>query len=166
MKVSLSGILPELHWSSNEVPGGGRYVAEGWRGSLIQLRGNICWTCSASNAVGRLLWTAVGDSAGWRAIRRTHAAHAAQSGCSWHCTKSEWRPHDRGELKEKTQTDTANTLQTPPRTSTVDTAHEQIRNTRANTKTLPRPTLHRRGHVQRSTDVNPPHAKKHRTTRN
>ena len=35
----------------------------------------------------------------------------------------------------------------------------QIGNTHANTKTLQRPTLHRRGHAQCSTDFNPPHAK-------
>ena len=97
MNVLLSGILPERDWSGNDVPSGGRYVAEGWRGSLIQIRGdweeflcsafgfpyrnaagNMCWMCSASNAVGRLLWTAVGDSAGWRATRRTHAACVAE----------------------------------------------------------------------------------------
>ena len=38
----------------------------------------MCWMCSASNAVGRLLWTAVDDSAGWRATRRMHAAYVAE----------------------------------------------------------------------------------------
>ena len=70
MNVLLSGILPERDWSGNEVPSGGRHVAEGWRGSLIQIRGdweflcsvfrfpywnaagNMCWMCSATNAVG------------------------------------------------------------------------------------------------------------------
>ena len=72
----LLGILPGRDWSGNEVPGGERYVAEGWRESLIQLRGdweflcavfrfpywnaagNLCWMCSATNAVCCLLWTA------------------------------------------------------------------------------------------------------------
>ena len=40
--------------------------------------GNMCWMCSAANRVGRLLWTAVGDSAAWRATRRTHAAYVAE----------------------------------------------------------------------------------------
>ena len=70
-------------------------MAEGWRGSLIQIRGdweflcsvfrfpccnaagNMCWMCSAANT-GRLFWTAVGDSAGLRATRRTLAAYVAE----------------------------------------------------------------------------------------
>ena len=117
--VLLSGILPDRDWSGNEVSSGGRYVAEGWRGSLIQIRGdweflcsvfrfpywnaasNMCWMCSASNAVGRLLWTAVGESAFWRATKRTHAAHVAEllaqrrpvprcSAWSWVCCRASW----------------------------------------------------------------------------
>ena len=70
-------------------------MAERWRGSLIQIRGdweflcsvfrfpccnaagNMCWMCSAANT-GRLFWTAVGDSAGLRATRRTHAPYVAE----------------------------------------------------------------------------------------
>ena len=96
MNVWLLGILQHRDWICNEVSSGGRYVAEGWRGSLIQIcgdwwflcsvfrfpfwnaAGNMCWMCSGSNAVGRLLWTAVGESAGWRATKRTHAAHVAE----------------------------------------------------------------------------------------
>ena len=40
MNVLLSGILPERDWSGNDVPSGGGYVAEGWRGSLVQIRGD------------------------------------------------------------------------------------------------------------------------------
>ena len=42
---------------------------------------------------------------------------------------------------------------------TPPTNKNQTRNTHANTKTLPRATLHRRGRAQCSTDFNPPHAK-------
>ena len=81
-------------------------------------------------------------------------------GCSWHCTKSERRPHDRGELKKHRLT--RRTLcrrhhEHPPHTP--PTNENQIRNTHSNTNTLPRPTLHRRGHAKCSTDFNPPHAK-------
>ena len=44
--VLLSGILPDRDWSGNEVSSGGRYEAEGWRGSLIQIRGDWEFLCS------------------------------------------------------------------------------------------------------------------------
>ena len=104
MNVLLSRILPERDWGGNEVPGGGRYVAEGWRGSLIQIRGdweflcsvfrfpywnaagNMCWMCSATNEVGRLLWTAVGDRAGWRATKLTWPSSSRSEGQCLPCS--------------------------------------------------------------------------------
>ena len=94
MNVLLSGILTDWDWSGTR-SAKWRALCEGERGNLIQIRGdwflcsvfrfpywnaagNMCWMCSAANRVGRLLWTAVGDSAAWRATRRTHAAYVAE----------------------------------------------------------------------------------------
>ena len=61
MNVLLSGILPDRHWSGNEVSSGRRYVAEGWRGGLMQIRGDWEFLCSVFrfacwNAAGNMSW--------------------------------------------------------------------------------------------------------------
>jgi len=83
----LTGISPEVDWAQREIGGGGDYIAGGFRGAVVQLRGDwefycqifkfpywheaerMCWLCKASNTIERLLWTSVGADAGWRSTR-------------------------------------------------------------------------------------------------
>ena len=71
---------------------GGEYIAQGWRGALVQVRGdwellanhlgmpswshkaNMCWLCQASGDEPGRLWHDMGPSAGWRLTKRTHGS--------------------------------------------------------------------------------------------
>ena len=88
MNVLLSGVTPEAEWSGKPLASGGRYIAEGWRGALCQIRGDwqffcelfgfptwnsavsMCWMCGASSTIEGLLWTDFSEAAGWRAVRK------------------------------------------------------------------------------------------------
>ena len=70
MNVLLSGILPERDWSGNDVPGGGGYVAERWRGSLIQR--SSC-ALSSDSRTGTQLAMCAGS-----AVRRTQSVSSGQ----------------------------------------------------------------------------------------
>lgn len=92
MNCLLTGITPSIDWDLKEMHGGRRYIAEGWRGALIQVRGdweflanvvglphwgagdNMCWMCHASNTDPALKWQDGSAEAGWRRRRRTHAS--------------------------------------------------------------------------------------------
>ena len=68
-------------------------IAEGWKGALIQCRGDwefytqvfdllkwnnaerCCWLCKASNTVPNLLWTNFKEDAGWRATLWSHESY-------------------------------------------------------------------------------------------
>ena len=129
----LLGILPGRDWSGNEVPGGERYVAEAWRESLIQLRGdweflcavfrfpywnaagNLCWMCSATNAVCCLLWTAGHRCA---AVVR-HGRHVALHGlggsrrASWLMSSCDASRSGRGEPLHTRRTVNDSTTRSP-----------------------------------------------------
>ena len=69
MNQLLTGITEEVDWRVVRRDDGNRYVADGWRGAVVQLRGdweflanviklpnwahkdNMCWLCKASNAI-------------------------------------------------------------------------------------------------------------------
>ena len=90
MNALLTGIRPELDWANNPLPDANEYIAGGYRGALVQVRGDwefycsvfrfpywhestrMCWLCRASNVVGDLLWTNMAADARWRATRWTH----------------------------------------------------------------------------------------------
>ena len=87
--VLASGITPETDHMGRLAVGGGRYLAQQFRGILSQVRGdwefhvstfkfpswqgadNMCWMCSASSR-GALCFTNARVDAAWRATRRTH----------------------------------------------------------------------------------------------
>ena len=88
----LSGISPEQNWEGVSMSGGGQWLANKWRGALVQVRGdwefhcqifqlpkwshagNMCWMCNA-HSEGPLKYTACGADAAWRATRRTHESY-------------------------------------------------------------------------------------------
>ena len=90
MNNLFTGITPSTDWEGRPREGGAQYVAQGWQGALVQIRGdwefyanvlgvpnwasalNMCWFCKASNSTPHLLWTLFGLDAGWRPTRRTH----------------------------------------------------------------------------------------------
>ena len=87
MNALLTGITPERDWNQQPIEGGGEYIAGGWRGALVQLRGdwefyantlgpetwasaaNMRWLCSASNTVAHLLWHNFGPDAGQELLK-------------------------------------------------------------------------------------------------
>ena len=94
----LTGITPHQNWDDIDIAGGGQYIAGGFRGSLIQLRGdweflantlgfenwaaglNMCWLCSASNTVAHLAWQDFGRRAAWRRTRHSHDEYMHKRG--------------------------------------------------------------------------------------
>lgn len=96
MNVLLTGLTPERDIDQNALAGGGEYLADGWRGALVQIRGdwefycsifnfptwqgaeNMCWLCRASSLDGPLKFVRCGDDAGWRPTRRTHESYLAE----------------------------------------------------------------------------------------
>ena len=90
--VLLSGETPHKNWNNVDIEGGGRPLANGYRGCLAQARGDwewftlvfgfprwdaadiMCPFCAASNTVAARSWTDFGPNAGWRCTRCTHEA--------------------------------------------------------------------------------------------
>ena len=91
----LSGITPEVDWKQAPLVDGGRYLADGYRACLTQVRGdwefycsifafprwneavNLCWLCEASSS-GPLRFSNFADNAPWRATRHTHESYVAK----------------------------------------------------------------------------------------
>jgi len=64
--VALTGLTPDIDWAGREVAGPRSYLADRWRGALVQIRGDwefyvsifhfppwngakeMCWMCKAS----------------------------------------------------------------------------------------------------------------------
>ena len=85
-----TGISPSKDWRDMCIDGGERWLAEGYRGLLVQIRGdweflaqvirlpahnnndNNCWLCRASRIHPGLLWHDFSRGAGWRRTIRTH----------------------------------------------------------------------------------------------
>ena len=115
-----------------------------WQVTEVGLNPRGYWTHADEDLVGTMV----------EVSKSCHPSTLAP--CQWlllHCTKSEWRPHDLGELQreKKKHRLTRRALcvlhhEHPPYPPLTD--KNQTRNTHANTnrntKTLPRPTLHRR----------------------
>ena len=92
----LTGISPELDEDGQPCPGGGKYLADGWRGALCQIRGDwqfyvelfgfpawnssvsMCWLCCASSTIPELSWSDFSDGAAWKATRKTHESFQAE----------------------------------------------------------------------------------------
>ena len=88
LNALLTGITPEMNWEDRPCDGANEFIAEGWRGARIQVRGdwefyanvlrfpnwatnvNMCWMCQASNIISHLKWQNAGADAGWRSTRR------------------------------------------------------------------------------------------------
>ena len=86
----LAGETPAVDWDGAPRSGGGNRLADGWRGSLCQARGDwawycelfrfpqwncaerMCWLCQASSTNPALGWSKFGPSAGWRKTRWSH----------------------------------------------------------------------------------------------
>ena len=93
VNVLLIGITPDEDWEGRRLSNGGEFLAGGFRGALVQVRGDwefycqvfkfpywheslrMCWLCRASNTIADLLWTQMGADARWRATRFTHRAY-------------------------------------------------------------------------------------------
>ena len=75
--ILLTGISPEVDWLGRQIDGGDAWLANAWKGALVQVRGdwelhceffhlpkwsnavNMCWLCQAS-AEGPLRFSACG----------------------------------------------------------------------------------------------------------
>ena len=93
MNALLTGVAPEEDWDGRALASGGEYIAGGFRGALVQVRGDwefncqifkfpywhessmMCWQCRASNTILELLWSDAGPAAGWRRTRWSHAEY-------------------------------------------------------------------------------------------
>jgi hypothetical protein len=93
--VLLTGLTPSVDWRGAPVGGGQDYLCGGYRGSLIQVRGdwefhcqifrlpkwshggNMCWMCGAT-AEGDLRFTDCTAGAAWRRTRRTHESYCQE----------------------------------------------------------------------------------------
>ena len=89
------GKLPERDWKGKPLKNAGRILAKGWKGKLIQVRGDwefycqalqfptstsvprMCWICQASPE-GRLKWSNCTDNADWRLTLESHATYLAR----------------------------------------------------------------------------------------
>ena len=101
MKVLLSGQSPHTNWLGAPMAGGGVDLADGWRGCMVQVRGDwqfycqifgfpqwnsadiMCPFCQASSTFVGRSWTDCSPGAGWRATKWTHKgymAHLAHGG--------------------------------------------------------------------------------------
>lgn len=95
MNVLLSGETPHQNWLGHDIPGGGMPLAGGYRGTLVQCRGDwqffcqifyfpqwncadvMCPFCRASSTDPTLAWSDTSPTAGWRATRWTHDTYLA-----------------------------------------------------------------------------------------
>ena len=89
----LSGDTPSQDADGRRLDGGGRPLADGWRGALCQIRGDwafykevfdfpqwsaaerMCFLCRASSKIRALAWTNCGPEAGWRSTRWSHETY-------------------------------------------------------------------------------------------
>ena len=93
--ILLTGETPMVDWQNNALRGGGRPLADGWRGQVVQVRGDwqffcqafyfaqwnsaegMCPFCRASNIHRERAWYDVGPDAGWRDTIWTHELYLA-----------------------------------------------------------------------------------------
>ena len=92
VNLMLTGINGEQDYEGRPLNEPRRFLASGYRASLMQIRGdweflsnviklvhwgrsgNMCFLCKAENEEGPLKWHNVGESAGWRSTLRTHSS--------------------------------------------------------------------------------------------
>ena len=92
MNALSAGEMPQFDWKGQPCKDAGRKLAQGWKGSLVQCRGDwefyqqvlkfpahssepyMCWLCRASPS-GRLCWANFRDDAAWKATMETHATY-------------------------------------------------------------------------------------------
>ena len=93
MNVLLSGETPHCDYRGAPITGGGRNLANGYRGALVQIRGDwefytqlfgfptwqnnirMCPFCRASSSILGRLWTDFSRSAGWRNTIFSHESY-------------------------------------------------------------------------------------------
>ena len=89
----LEGKWPSQNIHGRAIAGGGKWLADGWRGALCQACADwafycevfgfpqwnaaerMCWLCRASSTIPELVFSRFGPDAGWRSTRWTHETY-------------------------------------------------------------------------------------------